>query len=181
MSPALHDYQRVSAEAPWKASCPFQQENNKKFVIFDSECGVMEMWKVDEKWAKICSMHLLLLCEVRTMISYLWMESLLVLCAVTPLGAKVQRHATRHKGWWVHWEEGEKRGETQIGSAGGLWLAMPPPPSHNTLWHGMNQSFILLTRVLAKQHICSDHNTIDVHCFTPNIKTWHQCNNTADD
>lgn len=49
-------------------------------------------WKVD----KICSMHLLLPCEVLTMVSYLRMESLLVLCAeVTPLGAKVQCHATQ--------------------------------------------------------------------------------------
>lgn len=47
---------------------------------------------------KICSMHLLLLCEVLTMVSYLRMESLLVLCAeVTPLGAEVQCHATQQR------------------------------------------------------------------------------------
>lgn len=59
------------------------------------ECKCSGKWIADE----ICSMHLLLLCEVLTMVSYLRMESLLVLYAeVTPLGAKVQSHATQRRG-----------------------------------------------------------------------------------
>lgn len=54
----------------------------------------MDKLKVD----KTCSVHLLLLCKVLTRVSYIRIESLLDPCAEgTPLGAKVQCHATQQR------------------------------------------------------------------------------------
>lgn len=81
----------------WGQSFCFYHNTSERFLDV-WECLSVKWsgkWKVD----KICSMHLLLLYEVLTMVSYLRMDSLLVLCAeVTWLGAKVQCHATQQRG-----------------------------------------------------------------------------------
>ena len=90
----LNNYQPVVRHELLLFSVPVKKQSQDNGPsVFESKCS--GKWIVDE----ICSMHLLLLCEVLTMVSYLRMESLLVLCAeVTPLGAKVQCHATQRRG-----------------------------------------------------------------------------------
>ncbi len=83
-------------------------------------------------------MHLLLLCEMLTMVSYLRMESLLVLCAeVTPLGAKVQCHATHRRD-----AEFIQKTVSNIGNLSSVRLCFSPINACFCLCDGQTDDFI---------------------------------------
>lgn len=93
-----HDLGRTWNEMKfWAALNDFQPELRLKLLLFPQLHGnkCSGKWKVDN----ICKTHLLLpLCEVLTLVSYLRVQSLLVLCAgLMPLGTKVRCQAAQQR------------------------------------------------------------------------------------